>query len=206
MTLPRATLLLLFLPALADAAPAPLPREKRHAESNPWSAPVDGLRVRLIARQKRYRAGDTVRLVLEIQNVSGSDRAIAGPELHPTITERSPPGWSITCSREGGGVSRRRGLEDLKRESEWNKLPAGGTLRLEIAARAGWDEEKRQDRLKVEDEPRLEELHFPDGDTAGVYVLRAVFAPEGRGREIAPKGTWGTTSLVSPPVWIEMEK
>ena len=74
MALTRAMPVLILLPALLPAAPAPLPRQARHAEPGGWSQTVDGLRVRLLAQRIRYRAGETVRLVMEIQNASDRPR------------------------------------------------------------------------------------------------------------------------------------
>jgi hypothetical protein len=205
MKLLRPTLLFLFLPALATAAPAPLARESRRAEPGGWSKPVDGLRVRLIAPQTRYRVGDTVRLVLEIQNVSGSALAFEEPYLGWSISDRAAAGWSITCERHGRNACPREAFKELKRLSEWRKLPAGRTLRVEITAKAEL-EEKKLERARGEDESCHQELSFPDGDTAGVCVLRARFTPEQERRREVIRGGWGANSLVSPPVRIELEK
>jgi len=201
----RMAWLFLLLPALATAAPAPLPREQRHPEPGGWSKPVDGLRVRLLSPQTRYRVGDAVRLVLEIQNVSGSDLAIEEPHLHGSISGRAAAGWSIVGERDGReGCPREAALEKLL-ESAWHNLEAGRTLRIEIAATGGEAKELKKELLRDEDEPRRQDLYFPDGDRAGVYVLRVAFTPE-RGREVVRRGGWGAKSLVSPPVRIELEK
>src|SRR5262245_36245212 len=100
-SLMRATLLLLLLSALATAAPAPLARQKREADSQGWSKPVDSVRARLVAPQTRYRVGETVQLVLEIQNVSSSAVAIEEPDLSYSITspDDESGGWAITSVR-----------------------------------------------------------------------------------------------------------
>src|SRR5262249_41415601 len=141
MTSPlRVALLLLTLSALATAAPAPLPREKRLAEPHPWSAPVDGLRIRLMAPQTRYRVGDTVRLVLEIQNVSGSTLTLEKPRLSRFI---DPPsygsrGWAITAEKldRGDGLEKDQRMLGAEGMELVNlvRLEAGGTLRIEIDA------------------------------------------------------------------------
>src|SRR5262249_8469829 len=154
MKLLRTTLLFLLLPALATAAPAPLPREKRMAEPGGGSKPVDGLRIRLLAPQTRDRAGGTVPLGLESQNVSGARRAVEEPHLSWSISDRASAGWSITCDRDGRGCPR-AAFKELKRMSEWRKLPAGRTLRVEITAKAELQETKLQEmKREEEDEPR----------------------------------------------------
>src|SRR5262245_17447043 len=101
MTAMRAMLVLISLAALLPAAPAPLPREKRHAEPGGWSQTVDGLRVRLLAPQNRYRVGETVRLVMEIQNASDRPRSLEEPDLSYAVSDprSAPVGWSITSER-----------------------------------------------------------------------------------------------------------
>src|SRR5688500_17118992 len=98
MTPLRAALLLLFLPALATAAPAPLPRQKKDADARGWSAAVEGLRIRLVAPHPRCRAGEAVRLVLEIQNVGGSTLTLEAPHLSSYVDApgHASPGWALT--------------------------------------------------------------------------------------------------------------
>src|SRR5690348_1191566 len=98
MRLLWATLLLIFLSPLLRAAPAPLPRANRHPEPGGWSKVVGGLRVRLIATRTDYRVGDTVRLTLEIQNVTTSSVTIEEPHLAREVTtpERTSGGAAVT--------------------------------------------------------------------------------------------------------------
>jgi hypothetical protein len=210
MSLLRATLLTAFLPALLPAAPAPLPRQKRRAEPGGWSQTIDGLRVRLLAPRTRYRVGETVRLVLEIQNVSDRQRAIEEPHLSHAIQDprSAPGGWAITSERRADkeGWRRRRGRElwdEAKRSPERTKLPAGQTLRIEIEATDELRYKKLVEREK--DEPRKEELYYPDASGPGVYDLRATFTPETRRRRVR-EGGWPGQPLTTPPVRIELEK
>src|SRR3954447_22375613 len=94
-SMPRAILLLVLLPALAPAAPAPFPRERRDPDARTWSKPVDGLRVRLLAHRTRGRRGETVRLTMEIQNVSNSDLFLEDPHLRHTVSPSAPRGWAV---------------------------------------------------------------------------------------------------------------
>jgi hypothetical protein len=208
MTL-RAVLALVFLPALLPAAPAPLPRQNRRAEPGGWSQTVDGLRVRLLAPRTRYRVGETVRLVLEIQNVSDKARAIDEPDLSPSIHDprSAPAGWSITSERRADRDELRRDRRLVwvakKPLSGVTLLGAGRTLRIEIDAGRDVIEKARAAREK--DEPRKEELYYPDASEPGVYDLRAAFTLGSR-KEVAHKGGWPGQPLTTPPVRIELEK
>jgi len=203
----RTALPLLLLSALATAAPAPLPREKRMAEPGGWSKPVEGLRARLVAKQTRYRAGDVVRLMLEIQNVSGSTLAIDEPKLYHYVAapDQRSSGWVITAERAQESVETlERGpklLELLKDRSAVRKLDAGATLRIEIAASSRLMEQLKQPEDK--DEPRRQDLHFSDGDVPGVYELRVTYR-RGSERRKFREGGWNGESLTSPPVRIEI--
>jgi hypothetical protein len=200
MSLLRATVLLAVLPALATAAPAPLPRATKSSEPGGWSKPVEGLRVRLLAPQTRYRVGETIRLVLEIQNVSGGALVIEEPDLHRVVSGREADGWAITSERRGKGRDRKE-VEELKRARDLRRLAAGATLRIEIEARGG-GEVKELEKL-IEEGPRRLDLHFPDGDVPGDYDFRVTFA---RGRRKLISGGWNGDSLTSPPVRIELVK
>src|SRR5687767_2931696 len=142
MTPLRAILLLLCLAAFAPAAPAPFPRDRKPAESNPWSKPVDGLRIRLVAKQGRYRAGHTVRLVMEIQNVRGTAMSTEEPYLSSRISppDEKPLGWAITAEKmEKEGRKRdcrdRKCCDEAKRCSAFTLLGPGETIRFEIKAK-----------------------------------------------------------------------
>jgi len=202
MTLPRATLLLLFLPALACAAPAPLPRDKRHPEWHPWSAPVDGLSIRLLAKQKRYRADDPIRLVLEVRNVGDSPLTLEAPVLSREVdrpNDRSP-GWRLTGERKDREDERLLYLlmRPLERRPAQGlvRLEAGGALRVEIVVTRGGDDEGDQKGGR-------QHLRFLDLEAPAAYELRAVFSRHPKG--VARKGVWNGESLKSPPVRIEIE-
>jgi hypothetical protein len=199
MTPSRATLLLLVLTAPASAAPAPLPREKRLAEAHPWSAPVDGLRVRLVAPQKRYRVGETIRLVLEIQNVSGSPITLVGPRLFPVITDKIRPGWGITAKEVGKDLYDAT-LTAGRPRGALRRLGAGATFRVEVAA-GGELAERLRRGVKRDDESRLEGLYCRASEMPGVYEFRATYSCEPSARA----GTWNGESLMSPPVLITLE-
>jgi hypothetical protein len=211
MTLPRALLVLIFLPTILPAAPAPLPRQKRTPDGGGWSGTVNGLRVRLTARQGRYLVGDTVRLVLEIQNASDRARTIEAPDLSHSIRgpESARDGWSITSERKAGkGELRREHLRVLRegkqRGSEFAKLRAGETLRIEIDAAT----ELRQHKLALRrgDEARKEQLYYPDAAEPGTYELRASFRPSPRAMDDESARTWPGQALKTPPVRIVIQK
>jgi hypothetical protein len=88
MSHPRLILLLACLAGPAGAAPAPFPRENP-PDARSWSNPVDGLRFRLVATRTRWRVGEPISLVLEVQNAGAAPAVIQEPELLPMI---SPPG------------------------------------------------------------------------------------------------------------------
>jgi hypothetical protein len=207
----RAIVLLAFLPALAPAAPAPFPRERREADAGGWSRPVDGLRVRLVAHSMRYRLGETVRLTLEIQNVGTSVVAIEDPRLSRSIStpRNSSLGWAITCERasESGRSDRhlRDEIKPLRTVRGVVRLAAGETLRIEIHAKHG---SREQESLKLleEGEPRQENLYFSGAAAPGRYELRASFRHDPRQREEVIKQAWSGKALTSPPVRIELHE
>jgi len=192
---------LFFLPALATAAPAPLPRENKRADPNPWSAPVDGLRVCLTAPQKYHRVGDAVGLVLEIQNVSGAPLRLFRPDLPGCVFAPGdvPQAWSISGER---AADKREELRRTHRVLAGRifdpvRLEAGGTLRIEIDVTRG-------PRSQRKDGVRRLNLRFPELDTPGVYSMRAVFSRDLVGG--SGKGIWNGELLESPPVRIVLEK
>src|SRR5689334_12998973 len=134
--LSRALLLLCCLAAGGIAAPAPLARRERQpTEVSGWSAIVDGLRVRLVAEKASYKAGETIRMVMEIQNARSTALSLSDPSLASSVypPDRAPPGWSITGMRVDPEQTRcRRSSEESKRESAWTLLPAGESIRIEI--------------------------------------------------------------------------
>src|SRR5262245_59529784 len=134
MALTRATLLLFFLPALVPAAPAPLPRVRKPRETGGWSKPVDGLRVRLVARQRCFRVGDAVRLMLELQNVSDKPLEIEDPELWPSISGSGRSGWAIIGQKRDRQLREHEVIDQWKGASTSTRLRPGATLRIEITA------------------------------------------------------------------------
>src|SRR5262249_13362718 len=114
-------------------------------------------------------------------------------------------GWAITAARVEDGVRTfepRKQLLELKRAS-LRKLDAGATLRIEIAAST--ESMAKKELEKDSDEPRRQDLHFPDGDGGGVYELR-VTSGGGSERRKVLEGDWDGESLTSPPVRIEMRE
>src|SRR5262245_27386627 len=207
MTMSRAILLLTCLPVFAPAAPAPFIRERKPADNQGWSKPVDGLRVRLIAHRTRYRAGESVRLLLEIQNVSGSGMTIEEPDLSPIVSASAEAGWSITYSRLGRADRECEKIMRMKRESALRKFAAGATLRVEITTHAGGMLAEKEKKSDSDEEPRRQDVFFSQVDTPGVYELRATFSPRERRGEVDVKGgRWGKNSLTSPPVRIEIQR
>lgn len=203
----HAASLLVLLPALLPAAPAPFVREKK-PEPGGWSKPVDGIRVRLVAPQTRYRVGEEIRLVLEIQNVSGGTLAIEEPELYPLVSRQATPGWTITSKREGRHRAREEEDVLLKRLGALRRLAGGATLRVEITAKGG-EEMKQQEALAEDEEPRRQELYFPDGDVPGVYQFRVTYSRGPRGKAKVFRDLeegWNPDLLESPPVRIELVK
>jgi hypothetical protein len=203
----RAALLLTVLPALALAAPAPFPRERRDPDAHTWSKPVDGLRVRLVVHSMRYRLGETVRLMLVVQNVSGSV-LLEDPHLRPTVHPVAPRGWGITGARAGDSnhleMRYHKMLEDLSRPGVV-RLPAGHVYCIEIHVDAGLTEKKLE--LVEEGQPRRQDVYFPDADTPGTYELRATFRRDSQRRgSVVKKGYWSGVALTSPPVTIELRK
>lgn len=202
MSMPRAILVLLCLSAFAPAVPAPFPRERKAADARGWSEPAGGLRIRLRAHRTRYRAGEPIRLTLEIQNVSGSALTLAEPDLHPCVAARRVPGWAIIRESHGKGREEEE-IDRLRRRNPWHRLGAGETLRVEIAAKGGeWQEKVKGDS----DAESPQYLHFTDGETPGVYDLRATFTPDPQQRTFVRKGVWAGYDLTSPPVRIVLEK
>jgi hypothetical protein len=211
MTLPRAMLVLIFLPALLPAAPAPLPRQKRTPDGGGWSSTINGLRVRLVAPQTRYRVGETVRLVLEVQNVSDRALTIEEPGLSHSIRdpESARDGWAITSELKAGKGELRRVQhrvlwERKQRAGEFVKLRAGGTLRIEIEAARELSEKRLA--LRRKDEARKEQLYYPDASEPGVYELRASFRPSPRALDDESARGWPGQALKTPPVRIEIQK
>jgi hypothetical protein len=211
----RAIFLLAFLPALAQAAPAPFPRERKDADARGWSKPVDGLRVRLVAQRARYRVGEAVRLTLEIQNVGDSVLVMEDPHLSRSISTPgdSSLGWAITCERasESGRLDKRlhkvrKEIEELRRMRDLIRLAAGEILRIEIHAEHGKLAEQKMKKLLEDGEPRQEDLRLSDADTPGVYELRATFRRDSRVREVVHKRAWSGKALTSPPVRIELHE
>jgi hypothetical protein len=205
----RATLLLPLLVALAPAAPAPFPRERRDPDARTWSKPVDGLRVRFVALRTNYRVGETVRLMLEIQNVSDAPLTTF-PNLNRSVSNpgAAPSGWAITCERTVAYerlTQAAKEIEELTRLCEPVRLPAGAILRIEIRANSGKLAE-RNVQLLEEGEPRRENLYFSAADTPGVYELRATFRREPRKRDYTHKLAWSGKALMSPPVKIELHE
>ena len=212
MKLLRTALLLLFLPALATAAPAPLPREQRHPEPGGWSKPVDGLRVRLVPRRTYYRVGETVRLMLEIQNVSGSALLVEEPEMFQVTTDPTvkPHGWAITSTKlkENGQADNRRRMQtdEMRPMGKLSRLGSGESLRIEIYAGSG-SLLARPVSESIEDrESRQQHLYFSDMNTRGVYDFRATFIRETRQMQLCNEEVWFGKELTSPPVRIELHK
>ena len=205
----RATLLLTLLPALAPAAPAPFPRERRDPDAHVWSKPVDGLRVRLVAHGTRYRLGDTVRLTLEIQNVSNSELFLDDPHLRHTVSPSAPRGWAITGVRAAGSGQREKSLHkqlaEVGRRLDAVRLRPGQTHRIEIHAATGLHEAKME--LLDEGQPRRQDTYFSDAHAPGLYELRATFRREARKWGSAvKKGWWPGDTLESLPVRIELHE
>jgi hypothetical protein len=206
----RAIVLLALLPALAPAAPAPFPRERRAADAG-WSQVVDGLRVRLVAAKKSYRVGETVRLTLEIQNVRGSALAIEEPYLSRLVCDpaETTNGWAITCEKrfecQHNPRVRSRPIEVMKRVDSYALLPPGGTLRIEVRAQSGrLLEEMRRARKKGES--RQERLYLSDADEPGAYEFRLTFRRDPDRRQAVVNKGWYGDALTSPPVTIELSK
>src|SRR5262245_13984887 len=84
----RAIFLLSCLATMVPAAPAPFPRERKPTDTQQWSQPVEGLRVRLLPARTIYRVGEPIVFMLEIQNVSGSTLLVEEPDLPSTISSR----------------------------------------------------------------------------------------------------------------------
>jgi hypothetical protein len=168
------------------------------------------MRVRLTAPRTRYRAGETVRLVLEIQNVSDKARAIEEPDLSPVIEDpdAAADGWAITAAWKSDEPQIIRGgrfaWKRMRRERDVALLGVGQTLRIEIEA-VGDLLEKKLEKQRREDEPRKEELYFPDAKTPGVWELRATFTPPTRRKRAQERG-WPGQPLTTPPVRIEIQK
>lgn len=203
-------ILLLLLPSLMPAAPAPLPRVNRHPEPGGWSGTVGGLRVRLVAPQTHYRVNEAVRLTLEIQNVTTSAIAVEEPELDRYVTKPGrQSGWAITCEPVGDRPAQwaKRGMmqELAKRDSTLSLLRPGRTLQIEIRIENGFRELRKRRELE-KGERRVEELHFADAEEPGVYELRATFAPDREARKIASERDWPGQGLTTPPVRIELRK
>jgi hypothetical protein len=206
----RASFLLTVLPALAVAAPAPFPRERRDADAHGWSKPVDGLRVRLLAHKKSYRVGETVRLTLEIQNVGDSRLVLEEPHLSRSIDAPGQSfGWAITCeSARDSGRADERALDRIRKIQPMRdlvRMSAGEILRIEILAKHG-DRQLEKLKLLADDEPRQEELYFSEADAPGVYELRATFRRSPRVWRETNKRAWSAPALTSPPVRIALQR
>jgi hypothetical protein len=201
----RSTVLLCCLAGFVTAAPAPSPRRERPAsEEYTWSQPVNGLRARLVAPKKRYAMGDTVRLVLEVQNVTDRPVELGEPRLGlpswilPPDEERY--GWSVT----GEQVDRREGqLEERKRRLIRDQgslvlvtLRAGGTYRIHLDIHTGSSEPK--ERTKRGEDERAD-LFFPDATEPGTYLFRVRYDGN-RGDDVERR------PVLSPPVIVELTR
>jgi hypothetical protein len=207
----RATLLLTALPALATAAPAPFPRERKAADVG-WSKPVDGLRVRMVAHKASYRVGETIRLTLEIQNVRDTAMAIEDPYLSGMVRDpaSTQSGWSVTCEKRVECLhnphERFKMLEELKRVDSYTLLAAGEKLRIEVRAQGGRLLEARKERARRRGEPIQARLYLSDADEPGVYEFRLTFRRDERLRERVLTKGWYGDAVTSPPVTIELRK
>lgn len=213
MRLLRATLLLIVLPAMLPAAPAPLARVNRHPATGGWSETVGGLRVRLVANQTAFRLDEAVQLVMEIQNVTTSAIEIEEPYLaHYVATpDNETRGWALTCEREVDPSikcrlvrERVRMKQDVMRISSVTLLGAGKTMQIDVTIQNDRRGDEKERELK-EGERRAARLRFDDADWPGFYELRATFTRDFRRNSLRENG-WQGESLKTPPVRIELRK
>ena len=115
---------------------------KSNVDEAAWSAPVEGVRARLIATTTRDPSGrPQVRLDLELENVSdvGTPIAIAWGGLGSVL--------ELAVEDEAGRVLPPAGIggNDLSPAPYWLELPHGSTLRMPVS-RAAY-EYVREDRM-----------------------------------------------------------
>jgi hypothetical protein len=196
-----------MIPAVRTAAPA---------DKAPWGQPAEGIRVRLLSRETKYKVGEPLVLALEIQNVSKAEVSLKEPHLMPVISypDNHPYGkhsytWVITCEIPGGNPCICwDARQELQRVPSRLRLKPGETYRVAVegvSLRKEFDPERSGKR----GEPQRDMVHFVGADEPGVYLLKATFARRDMGlkqKAGGEEGTWSAERLETPEIRVEMVK
>lgn len=186
--------------------------EPKAGQTGAWSAPVEGVRVRLVSEKGDYKAGEALALRLELQNVTERRLLIHEPQLMPLIC---PPGdhpygeghgfpWIISTEPVGRKIHIHWAKQQVQHAASALRVLAPGATHTVLIRGVARERKDVATRMRREGEPQRETVRFVFGRMPGKYDLRATFRAAAGHQPARGDTFWRARSIATPPITIRI--